>query len=725
MTPLTEHQLLVFWVQLAVLLVAARGLGGLMRKINQPAVIGELAAGLLIGPTVLGRLAPGLFGWLFPEGDPVQSGLLLAVAWVGIALLLVTTGFETDLTLLRRLGGSTAKVALGSLLVPLALSFGLGLFVPSVFYGEAADTISFALFIAVAMSISALAIVGRILSDLRLMRRDIGQVMIGAVVANDLVGWMLLGVVAGIVTSGGFDLFGLGVTVLSISAFLALALTVGQHLVDRMLRLARHGEPGYLRSFTVIVGTALVAGAVTQAIGVEAVFGAFVAGILIGRSRYQRREVAYTLETVTHAFFAPLFFATAGLFVDLGMLAEPATALWAAVIVGVASLTKFAGTYAGARLGRLSVQESAALGVGLNARGTLEIVVATIGLGLGIFNAASYSTVVVLAMATSMMAPPLLRLTLGRLRPPPDEAARLEREAVMARSVVASTRQALLPTRGGGNSIIAGRILDLALQPDTSITIYTVARPGEDRALRAHADTAARELERSFADGRGVDRISRTADDPVEAICTEAGLGYGLLAVGMTEGALTARGLSPLLQRLVAGSPVPVLLVRHGVHLDAHLPELGFNRIMVAASGTRPARAAQEIAYTLGRSVGAPVDAVHVVNRPDRRAGAVSDEGLLQPVGAAAGTLNQAVELARQFGTAVTPHSRTGLAVGPELVSAAEELGTDLIVLGARVRSYEGEPFLGHAVEYLLDAAPQTVVLVVLPAAEEGQAAEE
>lgn len=711
MTPLSEHQLLVFWVQLAVLLAAARGLGGLMRRSGQPAVVGELAAGLLIGPTVLGRVAPGVFAWLFPAGDAVQSALLLAVAWVGIALLLVTTGFETDLTLLRRLGGPAAKVALGSLVVPLAASFALGMVLPEIFHGEADDRVSFALFLTVAMSISALAIVGRILTDLRLMRRDIGQVMIGAVVANDLVGWLLLGVIAGIATAGGLDLLGLVGTMASIAAFLVLALTVGQRLVDRALRIARHGRPGMVRPFTVIVGTALVAGAITQAIGVEAVFGAFVAGIVIGRSRYQRGDVTDTLETVTHAFFAPLFFATAGLFVDLGLLADPEAALWVLVIVGVASVAKFAGTYLGGRLGRLGRIESVAAGFGLNARGTLEIVVATVGLSLGVFNATSYSAVIVLAMSTSMMAPPLLHLALKGKRPPPAEAARLEREAMMAESIVAKTKQALLPTRGGENSILAGRILDLALQSDSSVTIYTVGSAGEP-ARRSRADAAARELKGFLHESRQVEHIDRIADGVAEAVCTEAGLGYGLVALGMTEA--EASTPSKLLGEVLSTCPVPMLLVRHGRDLDPH-GRLDFRRIVVPATGTKAGQAAQEAAFTIAARTGAHVDVVHVVDRPDGRPVQVWVDGRVQAVGPAAAILAEAEQRARQYGCSVRTKIRTGERVGHELVDAAEQERADVIVLGASVRSYDGRPFLGHQVEYVLEHAPQTVLVIVFP----------
>jgi Kef-type K+ transport system membrane component KefB/nucleotide-binding universal stress UspA family protein len=706
MTPLSEHQLLVFWVQLAVLVITARGLGGLMRRFGQPAVVGELAAGLLLGPSLLGRLAPDVYGWLFPA-DPVQSGLLMAVAWVGVALLLVATGFETDLKLLAKLGRSSVFVSAGSLLVPLLAGFGLGYVLPQALVGPDGERLTFALFMAVALAISALPVVAKILLELGLMRRNIGQITVAAGVSNDLVGWVLLGVIAGVVTSGTFDLAALATTVVALTIFLAVMFTAGQRLTDVALRRARQHGNRMLRSFSVVIVATLVAAAVTQAIGVEAVLGAFIAGILIGRSRYQLPEVRHALETVTNGFFAPVFFATAGLFVDLGLLLEGNTWLWAIAVIAVASLTKLVGSYVGAALGRLSPIEGLAVGVGLNARGALEIVVATIGLGLGVLNQSSYTIVVVMAMATSMMAPPLLRRILRGFEANPDEAARLEREAVLASSVIARTETALLPTRGGENSVLAARLLNLSLQPSSSIAIFTVHR--EDGANDGTLEATVDELREVFA-GRNVERIDRRAKNPSTAICQEATLGYGLVALGLTERFASGESMSTVLHRTLAGCTVPMLLVKHGEGVDAHEAEMPIRRILVPIAGTRIARGAQEIAYTLAGRTGAEVELLHVVNRPDREAAPSSGS-----LATASRVLREAEELATRFGCRVTPLTRTGASLGQEVTAAAAEQRADLIVMGAEARASVDGVFLGHGVEYVLEHASQTVLTVVFP----------
>lgn len=722
---LTEHQLLVFWTQLFVLVAVARALGGLMRRFGQPPVVGELAAGLLLGPSILGRVAPGAFDWLFPSGDPMQAGALLAVSWLGVALLLVVTGFETDLALLTSLGRSSFLVSAGSLVVPLVIGFGLGLVLPETLLGNADMRVAFAMFMAVALSISALPVVAKILIDMDLMRRNLGQITVAAGMANDLVGWILLGVIAGVVTSGGFAAGALAVTVVAISAFLAVMLTVGQRLVDAALRRAR--PHGVVSTFTVLIVVTLAAGVITQAIGVEAVLGAFVAGIVLGRSRYQQAEVRHSLETVVHGFVAPIFFATAGLSVDLGLLFEPSTALAAGAVLAVAALTKLLGSYAGARLGGLNGREGLAIGIGLNARGAMEIVVATIGLSLGVLNAASYTVIVVLAMATSMMAPPLLRRILSRLEAGPEEARRLEREAMLEASVIAGTGVALLPTRGGINSRIAARVLDLALQPDTSVRVLTV-REDDSAAVRARCDLAAAEISTVLAE-RDVERVDRASTNAAEAILAEAELGYGVIALGATERFESGDELSPILRDLLVASPLPMLLVRHAAAWVGDAGALTFRHVIVSAAGTRDSQAAQEIAFTLGEKLAAQVDVVYVdtSQAPGDREGLASRIPFLgprrlpsevvdapgQPV--AEVMLSKARHLAEQFGSEVNVLTRVGAQAGPELVAVAAEQEADLIVISGRVRSHDGQAFLGHGVEHVLRKAPQTVLALVFP----------
>ena len=229
--PIEEHELLVFWVQLFVILVFARSLGWMMRKIGLPGVIGELGAGLLLGPSVFGTVWPDGFNWFLNEGhEEVQSAALLGVAWVGVALLLVVTGFETDLDLIRKLGRPAALVTTGSLILPLIGGLAVGYALPDIFLADGAERVNFALFVALALSVSSLAVVAKILSELGLMRRDFGQITVAAGMANDVVGWLMLGVFTGLATSGEIGVVQILKTVVPILIFVAVAMTLGQRL---------------------------------------------------------------------------------------------------------------------------------------------------------------------------------------------------------------------------------------------------------------------------------------------------------------------------------------------------------------------------------------------------------------------------------------------------------------------------------------------------------------
>ncbi|MBW3561630.1 MAG: cation:proton antiporter [Actinobacteria bacterium] len=704
LTPVGEHELLVFWLQLVVLLGAARGLGGLMKRVGQPAVIGELGAGLILGPSVFGRLAPGLAGWLFPGGE-VESALILAVAWIGIVFLLTVTGFETDLRLIKRLGRSATGVTVGSLVVPLALGVGLGYVLPETFIGEQGSRGIFAAFIAVALSISALPVIAKILQDMNLMRRNFGQLTIAAGMVNDTVGWLLLGALTAVVHTGEVNLSGLGLTLGAIAVFIILAFTVGQRAVDWSLRKARRGEVRFEASLTVTLLIVFAAGAITHAIGMEAVIGAFVIGIVLGRSRYLPTEVEHSIEHLSHAVFAPIFFATAGLYVDLGALADPAAALGALAVLVVAAVSKLAGSYWGGRLSRLTPVESLAAGIGLNARGAMEIVLAAIGLRLAVLNGSSYAAIVLMAMVTSMAAPPLLRPVLRRLEATPEETERLEREELLAASIIASAESALLPTRGGANSVMAARMLDQILQPQAGVTVLTVGGPGEEDPGQRIA--RAREVTEAFA---VLDPEFRhaTADDAVAEILEEAQLGYDLMALGLNEEFRGTHELSHQLQRMIAGCEVPVLLVRRAARAHSQaLDGAPVRRILVPVTGTVVGLAAEEIAFVLASRMDAEVDAVHVVTRPDpERAGAHQIESQLQ----------RSRTLSRRFGRTASSVLRVAPVPYEGLLDAATERQTDLIVTGTQVRSHEGRPFLGHGTEYLLENASAAVAVIVFPA---------
>ncbi|MDX6742367.1 cation:proton antiporter [Actinocorallia sp. A-T 12471] len=419
--PLAGHVLLLFLLQVGLLLAAAVMLGRLAVRFGWPAVAGELCAGVLLGPSILGQFAPGAMEWLFPR-DAGQFHLLDAVGQLGVLLLVGITGAQMDLGLVRRRGRTAAYVSAASLVIPLGLGIGVGLLLPASFHGPEGDRTVFALFLGVALCVSAIPVIAKTLSDMNLLHRNTGQLTLAAATVDDIAGWLLLSVVSAMAASGA----GAGRTAVSAACVVVVALTAW--LVVRpvarvtLARADRANEPPLATA--VIVMLMVLAAAGTHAVGLEAVFGVFVCGMAIRASGAARPELLAPLRTVVLGVLAPVFFAAAGLRIDLSALASPAAAGWAALVLLLAIVGKFAGAYLGARLARLNRWEAIALGAGLNARGVIEIVIATVGLRIGVLSSRMYTIIVLVAVVTSLMAPPVLRWTMRRVEHTAEEEMR-------------------------------------------------------------------------------------------------------------------------------------------------------------------------------------------------------------------------------------------------------------------------------------------------------------
>jgi Kef-type K+ transport system membrane component KefB len=418
--PISAHGMLLFLLQVGMLLTLALGLGRLAVRLRMPAVVGELTAGVLVGPSLLAHVAPDVSAWLLPR-DAAQLNLVDAIGQFGVLLLVGITGMHIDLGLIRRHGMTAARVSVGGLVVPLGLGVGAGLLVPASLIGGT-DRVVFALFLGVALGVSAIPVIAKTLLEMRLLHRNVGQLVISAAAVDDIAGWLLLSLVAALATTGlGAEqvVFSLG----GLIAALAFTLLLGRPLVAVVLRLtSRSSDPGV--SIAAAVALLMFAAAGTHALGMEPILGTLLCGILIGSSGRVDLEQLAPLRTLVMAVLAPIYFASAGLRMDLTALARPAVLATAVVVLALAVAGKFIGAYAGARASRLGHWEGLALGAGLNARGVIQLIVATVGLRLGVLNTASYTIVVLVAIVTSLMAPPTLRYAMRRIAVTSEERVR-------------------------------------------------------------------------------------------------------------------------------------------------------------------------------------------------------------------------------------------------------------------------------------------------------------
>ena len=737
--PLSHHQLLLFVLQLFLLLVAARTLGELARKVNLPSVVGELLAGVVLGPSLLGAIAPGASEWLFPA-EAGQVHLLEVVGWLGVLMLLILTGLETDVQLIMRKGRSAAAVSLGGIIVPFASGFGLGQLLPEQFIAAPDQRLVFSMFIGTAMSISAIPVIAKVLVEMGVVRRDIGQLTLAAGMIDDTIGWIMLSVVAALARGGSVSVTSVGGSLLAVLGFLAFSFTIGRKIVSLVMRRIDNAIPGDSGMLTALIALALAFGALTHALGLEAVLGAFVVGILVGQVRRFDHRLRHQFEVVALAIFAPVFFASSGLRVDLAALFSPTVLLVGALVLATAILGKFVGAYAGAKLSGLGHWEALSLGAGMNARGAMEIIVATIGLSLGILTPQMYTIILMVAIVTSLMAPPLLRWTLSHVAMSDEERSRLAAEERARASFVGNLTRILLPTRGGGNDQIAAqlvaRMVDGADIEVTTMLVGVAGDAGGDgagisrgqeirSALRPMRDVATRErLERVEArlvdtDQADVRRLIRVGeDDTAEAVLAEAQRDYDLLVVGAEERPSRKPDeplFSAAVDRVISESPCPFMVVssRLGDDADKVVKDIPLGRILlpVSAAAGRDLRAA-EVAFGIARRDDVVVDVVHVISVPQLTAARARQGDLDAAKRLGREMVSTVADLGRAQG--VKTRKRVLLGEHPEstIVELSEEYDTDLVVLSADVRPVSHRAFLGHRADHVLRYAPCPVVLV-------------
>ncbi|MDE2263663.1 MAG: cation:proton antiporter, partial [Gammaproteobacteria bacterium] len=419
----------VFLSQILVLLLAGRLLGELLSRWGQPPVMGQLLAGIVLGPSVLGHISPAAELALFPHA-PAQKAMLDAVAQLGVLLLLLLTGMETDLSIMRNSGRAAVSVSLAGIALPFLFGVLAIELLPAAMLVKPGERLLLGLFIGTALSVSSVKIVAALVRELGFIRRTVGQIILAAAIIDDATGWIFVSVLLGLAQHGSVDVGGVLRSVFGTVAFLAFSITVGRRLVFQVIRWTNDHFVSELPVITVILLIMGVMALVTDAIGVQTVLGAFVAGILIGESPILTRHIEEQLRGLIVALFMPVFFGLAGLATNVASLGSPNMLMLTAGLIIVASVGKFSGAVLGGRLAGLTGAESLAVGCGMNARGSTEVIIASIGLSMGLIDESFFTAIVVMALVTTLAMPPMLRWALQRLPMRPEEAARLEREAL-------------------------------------------------------------------------------------------------------------------------------------------------------------------------------------------------------------------------------------------------------------------------------------------------------
>ncbi|MEB3316330.1 MAG: cation:proton antiporter [Candidatus Melainabacteria bacterium] len=712
----SHADVLALVIQITVLLLVARVFGELLRRWGQPSVIGEIFAGVVLGPSFLGRLIPCFSGTIIPS-TPIQGYLLETISLIGAVLLLLITGFETDLNFIARRGRTAALISLGGICLPFITGFYLGQFLPDDLLTDPNNRHVFALFIATAMSISAIPVIAKVLIDLKLIRRNIGQIIIASGMIDDAVGWTLLSVVVGMVAANGFTWINLFSSVSKVLLFIVLSFTVGFYIVKKSLSFIQDKYNDNDKILSLVLVLTFAWGALAQALHLEVVFGAFAIGIIFGQMQRLPHNVIEKIRSFAMSVFTPIFFAVVGLKMNISALVDTRLFLIALLIIFIASFGKIVGVYMVSRyIAKHDHWTALSYGAALNARGGMEIIVASIGLSIGILTNEVFSMIVLMAIVTSVMAPILLRYTLKHIESDDDEIARLKEEAVTKLSTIKNINRVLMPIRfdpqqtNYNNLIIQivkfSLLSKIADKNSLSITLLSIVNKDQREEARIMLNDLSKDLKASELVKKVLDREGDIANQ----ILSEAQKDYDMLILGTVNNHKDSESLfSPLMDTLVRLSPTMVTAVVYAKNIAEDWQLKSF---LVPTNGSISSRNAAELAYFTA----APEDSVTILNVIARDKNywgnfIYNKAHNIQAI-IARSLVDELVDLGTFYKIKAEGKVKIANDVDAEILKTSTDEKVDLLILGTEIKPASERLFLGPSVERILHEATCPVVII-------------
>ena len=691
---------------------------------------------------------------LFPK-NPEQKAMIDGISQFGILLLLLLAGMETDLKLVRQTGRASLYASLMGIVIPFICGVALGEALPDSMLPDPEKRLITSLFLGTALSIASVKIVAMVVREMNFMRRVVGQVILASAIIDDSVGWIIVSIIFSLALQGSVELLSLAQSVVGTIAFMLASLTIGRRAVFFTIRWVNDHLVSEFAVVTAILCIMGIMALITHLIGVHTVLGAFVAGILVGESPILTRHIDEQLRGLITAFFAPVFFGIAGLTADLTIMADPKIALFTVGLVLVASIGKFGGAFLGAELGGLTRREGLALACGMNARGSTEVIIATVGLSMGALNQDLFTMIVAMAVITTTAMPPTLRWALNRIPMRKEEKQRIEREELEQRGFVPNLERLLIAVDDSPNGKFASRVAGVlagthgmpatvlhipdpskieSTMPEDPDKAVAVPTPEEKKSNGKQANdkkndkktekedkkaAVAREaVQLAAAQIKNKQKDEEKVDAPVEVttivheqpspavIAEEAEKGYDIFIIGLEKASKPNAEFDKGVTNLAKGFDGPLII--SAVRDDLEEKPDDKLSILVPVNGTEPSRRAAEVAITLARATKAPVTVLYVAVRTATRRGMRRgirtrrhEEAILKDIVAIADGYNMSIR------TAVLAERAADEAILSEL----ERRNHNLVVTGVGRRPGD-KRFFGDTASALLEKSGRSLLFV-------------
>lgn len=408
-----EEYIFLFLIQVFILLTTAKIIGSLFQRFGFSSLAGEILTGIFFGPTILGRMFPAFHTALFPM-DLIQQNMLETVSWIGVLFLLLATGFEINLSSAWKQGKAAFSIGIIGIIIPFCAGIIAFWWFPQKYWGFAANHLTFTLFLSTAASISALAVIAKILHDLEILKSDLGLTTLSGFVVNDLIGWMVFAFVLSFISKDQSSIINILLPFLMIILFCTICLTLGSKLVGFITKRIKQSKLPYPASvLTFITCLAILCGIITQWFGIHAILGFFLAGVMAGNTSEVSERTREILSQMVHSVFVPIFFASVGLKVDfIQNIDFFVVMMFSIVAIG----GKFIGAWTGASTAKMSRSDSLSIGIAFIPGGAMEIVLGLLALEIGLISEPVFVAIVFTALLSSIITGPLLAWSIRKRR---------------------------------------------------------------------------------------------------------------------------------------------------------------------------------------------------------------------------------------------------------------------------------------------------------------------
>lgn len=696
-----HKEILTILLQLFALLTLAKILAEVAQRFNLPIVVGEIFAGIILGPSLLGSISV-YRDYFQPNFN--QQNYLDVFTLLGSMLLLFIAGLHIDVKLIKHHSRKAFVISLFSFLVSFSSTLlFLMLFPPDFMPGIQINMLT-AIFVSATLAISAISVLAKVLLDIDFIRRDFGQLAIAIGAIDETIIWIFLSVIIGLSTAVEFSYQSVLLSFTKVLAFIIIGVIGGKYLIGKFIEITRRFFRLKFKYLSLILLIIFFFGLLSSILKLEPVLGAFVAGIIFSQLPSLTDDSIEKIDSITFSFFAPVFFAASGLRVDIRDFANINILLLSLLLLFLSSLGKALGAYISARfVAKFNYWSALSFSIGLNTRGTIQIIVATIGLTTGIISQDIFSAIIVISVISSLTAPVLMKFVVKKIEPTEEEMLRLKKEETLQKSILSKINSVLVPVRlrkdfnTSDIKNIETKLLEkINVKKQIKVTLLTVVNENDKIISEKFLENLQTKLV-----SLKVNRQIIVSEKPLKAILDELRKGYDLLVVGATEKTGSNDTIiNPFVDDLIRMASCQSLII----HSPTNFTRKELNKILVPVDGSLASKKAAELAFSISDPDKDEVHLLRVIEQKSSNNEFLENQNLLlRQYEYARAILNSIKNIGDSF--QVKTYTRVEIGDFPEdvILRAASEYGFDLVVLGTELKSGTEKLYLGPRVERILN----------------------